>query len=131
MLSNASAKTISEALEEYLEAIYSLSLERPEVRITDVSLKLGLSKPSVNRAVNALKNAGLVYHEPYGDVILTPYGEQKGKECHQKHNAIARFFSEVLNMTKEAAEKEACKIEHSLSLDTIDKMENYMQIGGF
>ncbi|MDD6763303.1 MAG: metal-dependent transcriptional regulator [Clostridiales bacterium] len=117
---------ISEAMEEYLEAIYTLSLDKPAVRITDIAIYLGLSKPSVNRAVNSLKRAGLVEHEPYGDIILTPYGATKGEECYCKHKSIVKFLIEVLRLERDAAEHEACKIEHSLSRNTVDKMVTYM-----
>lgn len=117
---------ISEALEDYLEAIYTLSLEKSAVRITDIAIHLGLSKPSVNRAVNALMKAGMVEHEPYGDVLLTPSGFEKGKKCYIKHQSITKFFVEILNLEHETAEIEACKIEHSLSSNTVDKMISYM-----
>lgn len=126
MIRKSIINEISESLEDYLETIYALSLVHDEIRITDIAHQLGISKPSVNRAVNSLKNAGLVDHEPYGDIILTEYGLEKGRECYQKHLSITKFFIEVLDMEQDAAETEACKIEHSLSPNTVDKMENYM-----
>lgn len=48
---------ISNALGEYLSAVYELSESKPSVRITDVALYMNISKPSVNRAMNSLKNS--------------------------------------------------------------------------
>lgn len=117
---------ISEALEDYLEAIYVFSQNKPSVRITDIALHLGLSKPSVNRAVNSLKNRGLVMHEPYGDIILTEKGLNLGYELYSRHKMIKKFLVKVLNLTHDDAEREACRIEHNISKNTVDKMVTFM-----
>ena len=50
---------ISASLEDYLEMIFILHRKGGEVRVTDIASSLKVSKPSVNRAVGALKEAGL------------------------------------------------------------------------
>ena len=57
---------LTPSLENYLESIYFLQLKNGEVRITDIAYELNVSKPSVNRAINTLKDAKLVQHEHYG-----------------------------------------------------------------
>lgn len=118
---------LTEALEEYLGAIYTLSADRSAVRITDIALKLGISKPSVNRAVNSLRHAGFVSHEPYGDIYLTEKGETYGRRVYGRHCQIKRFLVNVLNISPEEAEREACLIEHDLSQNTVDKMVSFME----
>lgn len=118
---------ISEALEDYLEAIYIFSQKKPSVRITDIALSLGISKPSVNRAVNTLKNQGLVTHEPYGDVILTEKGREMGLCLYTRRKMIKKFLISVLDLTHDDAEKEACQIEHNISKSTVDKMISFME----
>ena len=44
------------SLEDYLEAIYMLEKSNERVRITDIAVKIKLSKPSANKAINLLKN---------------------------------------------------------------------------
>ncbi len=118
---------ISEALEDYLEAIYSFSKKNSSVRITDIALCMGISKPSVNRAVNTLKKRGLVTHEPYGDVILTEKGLALGSSLYNRRNMIKKFLVSVLSLTHDDAEKEACQIEHNISDSTLDKMASFME----
>lgn len=118
---------ISEALEDYLEAIYIFSKKKASVRITDIALYLGISKPSVNRAVNTLKKQGLVSHEPYGDIILTEKGRKLGYELYGRHKMITKFLVNVLHLSYEDAEKEACQIEHNISQSTVDKMVSFME----
>lgn len=118
---------ISEALEDYLEAIYLFSQKKSSVRITDIAAHLGLSKPSVNRAVNTLKKQGLVSHEPYGDVILTEKGRALGYDLYGRHKMIKKFLINVLHLSLDEAEKEACQIEHNISQSTVDKMVSFME----
>lgn len=124
---NTENALISESLEDYLEAIYTLAVRKSNVRITDIAIHLNISKPSVNRAVNSLKKVGLVNHEPYGDIYLTDEGMEWGKKCYDKHIIITKFFVDVLKLEPQLAETEANKIEHSISMNTVDSMIKYME----
>lgn len=118
--------SISSALEDYLEAIYTISKTKQNVRITDIALHLGISKPSVNRAVNTLKKQGLVIHEPYSDIALTERGREMGETVSRRHILIKRFLIKALCLSEEDAEKEAARIEHGISRNTVDKIEKFM-----
>ena len=126
-MSQTTTLRLSEALEEYLEAIYTLSAQNKSVRITDIALKLGFSKPSVNRAVNLLKNAGFVSHKPYCDIELTQSGMLYGDRVYGRHSQIKKFLINVLNINPDDAEKEAVLIEHGISQNTVDSMVTYME----
>ena len=118
--------SISSALSDYLEAIYVLSLKFPAVRITDVAKKLGISKPSANRAVKSLKQEGYVLHEPYGDIILTQKGNDFGKAAYAKRITVKKFLTDVLGIDEEEANREACMIVHTMSEETLERLEKYM-----
>ena len=122
--------SISSTLGYYLETIYSMSQKQPAVRITDISMCLGISKPSVNRAVNALKSRGLVSHEPYGDIFLTDKGRSLGGSMYGRHRQIRRFLMNVLKMNETDADAEAYNIAHNISQNTVDKMVSFMEMGG-
>ena len=58
---------LGESLEDYLETL--LILEKTgKIRCVDVASKLKVSKPSVNKAMNVLKEKGYVHQESYGDI---------------------------------------------------------------
>lgn len=118
---------LSGALADYLEAIYMLSHTQSNVRITDIALRMGISKPSVNRAVNSLKRQGLVSHEPYGDITLTEKGKSIGESVNRRHCMIKNFLINVLSVKEDDAENEARRIEHNISQNTVDKMESFME----
>jgi len=118
---------LTPSLENYLESIYFLQLKNGEVRITDIAYDLKVSKPSVNRAINTLKDANLVKHEHYGVLTLTEEGKRIAKDVAGRHELLKRFLTEVLKIDEETAEKEACAMEHVVSSDTLEKLENFLK----
>lgn len=48
------------------------------IRVTDVAMKMNCSKPSVNKAINHLKEEKLVNYESYGTIELT---DERRKTC--------------------------------------------------
>ena len=118
-------RKLTDSLEDYLEAIYILEKSNQRVRITDIAVKLKLSKPSVNKAINLLKGSGLVDHEKYGNIILTEEGRKVAKEIYYMHNTLKEFLINELNIAPEVAELEACGIEHVISKDSLNKLIEY------
>ncbi|MBQ7574714.1 MAG: metal-dependent transcriptional regulator [Clostridia bacterium] len=119
--------TISNTMDTYLETIYILSEEKPFVRTTDISNYLNISKPSVNRAINTLKENGYVTHENYGDIFLTDAGRKIGYEVFKRHHIIKKFLVCVLHIPMEQADKEAISIEHGIGDNTVYKMSQYLK----
>lgn len=115
------------SLEDYLEAIYFLTKLNSNVRVTDLADYLSLSKPSVNRAVNILKEKTLVEHETYGLLKLTHDGLKIAEGIAFRHATIKKFLHELILVDKDRAELEACSIEHSLSDDTVHKLAQYLK----
>jgi Mn-dependent DtxR family transcriptional regulator len=119
---------LSPSLEDYLEAIYNLQqMDGNAVRLTDVAQHLSVSKASVNRAIGSLKNSGLVLHEHYGTLSLTPNGKLQAKDIYRRHTVLRAFLIDNLGVDPVRAEKEACMMEHSLSMSTIDKWVLFLE----
>lgn len=115
---------LGESLEDYLETIVILS-EKGKVRSIDVAKLMNVSKPSVNKAMNVLKEKGLIEQEAYGDIRLTPSGKEMADMIFNRHKTIRTFLSEILEVSSENAEKDACKIEHIISEETFNKIANF------
>ena len=119
---------LTASLENYLKAIHSLEqAESKSVRLTDISRKLSVTKTSVNRAVGTLKQHGLVNHEHYGTVSLTPKGKRYAENVQRGHIVLRAFLTCVLGVEPDIADREACMLEHYLSISTIDKCEHFMK----
>ncbi len=117
---------VSASLENYLEVIYELTDTCGKVRVTDLALRTGVSKPSVNKAISILKAEGLILHEKYGALELTEKGILIAKELTKSHMILKSFLKDVLGVEEDVADTEACTIEHCLSKDTIIKLEKFL-----
>lgn len=123
-------ENMTSSLEDYLEAVFVLSTKIENVRVTDIAEFLGVSKPSVNRAVNTLTQNGYLEHETYGSITITPMGESYAANVLRRHKLIKQFLVDTLGVDEENAEKDACKMEHVMSSVTIDKLYEYLERQG-
>lgn len=121
-------KTMTASAEDYLEAIFILSRQggNAHVRVTDLAAFLSVSKPSVTHAVGTLKEKGLLEHEAYGSIRLTPAGESCAANVLRRHKMIERFLMHI-GVSAENAEADACRMEHILSAETMEKMYAYLE----
>ncbi len=115
------------SLEDYLEAVFVLSGNSGEVRLTDIAANLGVSKPSANRAVNTLTQNGFLKHETYGAITLTPEGETYAASVLHRHKLLKHFLNGTLGVNEATAEEDACKMEHVMSAETIEKLYDYLE----
>lgn len=118
---------LSPSLENYIETLFFLNDSSGNVRVTDLATKMKVSKASVNKAINQLKELGLVNHAHYGSISLTDDGLFLAKEIANRHNILFDFLKKI-GVSEDQAEDEACIIEHLLSIDTIKKIEEFSKI---
>jgi DtxR family Mn-dependent transcriptional regulator len=112
---------MTQSLEDYLEMVSFLS-DEGEVRVTDIASRLGVSKPSVLTALKSLEDQGLLEHERYRTVTLTRKGALLAADIRERHSFLTIFLRDVLGVSAETAEKDACKMEHFLSEETLKKI---------
>lgn len=119
---------VSKSSEDYLEAIVMIggTTEHP-VRSVDVANKLGVSKASVNKAVQALKEKKLLDQPYYGDITLTEEGYEYGNAVLERHELLFSFFTKVLGIPEDRADEEACIMEHAISDDSFEKWASYIK----
>jgi DtxR family Mn-dependent transcriptional regulator len=117
---------MTQSLEDYLEMVSFLA-DDGEVRVTDIAARLGVSKPSVLTALKTLEEQGLLEHERYRTVSLTKKGVQQAAEIRERHSFLTTFLHELVGVSLETAEKDACKMEHLLSEETLKKMKALMR----
>lgn len=117
---------ISKALEEYLKTMYVLKKQNGNIRVTDIANKMQCTKPSVNKALNNLKEEKLINYETYGTIELTEKGEDLAKKILEAYDIIYVFFKDVLNLEDDTAKKEAEKVKSSIDDETINKLAKYV-----
>lgn len=105
---------LSASLEDYLETIHEIAEAKGAARPKDIANKLDVRPASVTGALRQLAEKKLVNYAPYDVVTLTAGGKRIAREVQRKHNALFRFFTNVLDITDPEAEEFACKMEHSI-----------------
>ncbi|HEX55078.1 MAG: metal-dependent transcriptional regulator [Candidatus Altiarchaeales archaeon] len=116
----------SKSVEDYLEAIYNITERKGYARTKDISRELDVRPPSVTEMLKKLDNIGLVNYERYGGVTLTKEGERIAKVVKTRHDAIKEFLS-ILLISEKTAERDACKLEHDLSPETIEQLTKFVK----
>lgn len=116
---------LSESLEDYLEAIYNEIKLKGEAKVTDISNILNVKKASVTGALINLKNKGLINYEPYSSITLTKLGEKHAVEIIERHTVMCEFLENILNLPKEEAIENACKMEHIMSETMFCRMTKF------
>lgn len=118
--------TMTQSLEDYLEAIYMLIADGKPAQVRDVALMLSVKMPSVVKAIRELKKMELVTQEPYANIELTAKGMRLAKHVLNRHTLIRSFLMK-LGVNRKTADKDACLMEHILSAETIDKIRTYTE----
>ena len=113
---------LSPQMEDYLEAILALCGEHGVARVKDISLRLGVTSPSVVGAIRGLKRRELVQQEPYGFVRLTAQGEEAARSVAHRHQVLTDFLENILGLEHELAARDACRIEHAVSPETTERL---------
>ena len=117
---------ISKALEEYLKTMYVIQIQNKEIRVTDIANQMNISKASVNKAINNLKENGLVYYETYGKIELTEKGTDLAKKILEAYDISYIFFKDVIGLDEEASKREAEKIKLTMEDNTINNLAKYV-----
>ena len=117
--------SIHESGEMYLETIHILQEKNGSVRSVDISEHMGYSKPSVSRAVGLLKSGGYITVSKEGFITLTETGTQRAQKIYARHTLLTQVLT-MLGVSKETADEDACKIEHAISDETFQALQNYV-----
>ncbi len=120
------SETITSSMEDYLECIYHLSLKKGYTRIRDIAKAAGVKKASVTQIIHKLSKIGLVDHEHYGYVELTPKGEEIAKRVVRTHEILVKFIHGVLGVDRSKAEEDACRLEHHISEETLSRFVTFL-----
>ena len=117
---------LTSSMEDYLETINLLEAKQGVARVTDISETLNVKKPSVTSAINNLSEKGLITHAKYGYIKCTIEGKKIAKDIQKKHNTLSRFLSGILGVSSRLAAEDACKLEHSISSKTFERLTKFV-----
>lgn len=117
---------LSATAQDYVKVVWNAT-EWSDAPVTTKRLaeRLGVSAPTVSENVRKLVAAGLLDHEPYGAITLTPEGESRALDMVRRHRLIETFLVTQLGYGWDEVHDEAEVLEHACSprmIDAIDRM---------
>jgi DtxR family transcriptional regulator, Mn-dependent transcriptional regulator len=112
----------AESIEEYLEAVYRLEHEGPGVTTSGLASMLGVAPASVSGMLKKLDKDGYVEYVARGEVKLTRKGLEVGNRVLRRHRLAERLLTDVLGMSWDEVNAEACMLEHAISERVEDRL---------
>lgn len=118
---------VSHSVAHYLMAVDRLRSSNGYARVTDVAGLLNISRGAASLALTQLKDRGLVKEDPNRFLLLTDEGERLARQIESNFVLLARFLRDVLGVSAETAEEDACKMEHLLSHSSSQGLLRFLQ----
>lgn len=115
----------NESSENYLETIFTLSHKLPVVRSIDIVHELNFTKASVSIAMKSLRENGHIIVSDEGYITLTDSGLSIAKMIYERHTILTNWLV-GLGVPTDIASKDACRIEHVISEESINAIKRTM-----
>jgi DtxR family Mn-dependent transcriptional regulator len=117
---------LSQAIEDYLKAIHFLHLSEKKVSTSAIAERLDVAQASVTGMIKKLAEMKLVEHSPYHGVELTAAGEKIALEIIRHHRLLELYLAEAMGYTWDKVHDEAEKLEHVISEEFEDKIDEFL-----
>ena len=119
--------TLTSSMENYLKTVFILYRKQGYARCVDISEYMGVTMPSVSRAVKELIKAEYLIKEANGTLSLTMEGKKIAENVYERHC----FFREKLlaaGVDLQTAERDACRMEHGISEESFRKVKKTQKL---
>lgn len=116
----------SEAIEDFLKAVYLLQQDYPRVPTSVLAEALNITAPSTTEMAKKLAKAKLINHKPYQGVQLTPAGERIALEIVRNHRLLELFLVRALEYSWDEVHEEAERLEHAVSERLAERITEFL-----
>ena len=124
-MSELQVSHLSPSAQNYLKVIWGLGeWSTSPVTTTMISGKLNVSKPAVSSALRRLVEDGLVVHDPYRAVELTPVGRRLALAMVRRHRLIETYLAKELGYGPHEVHDEAEVLEHAVSDEFMTRIDS-------
>ena len=115
---------LTSVAQDYLKVVWAAG-EWSTAPVTTKRLaeRLGVGAPTVSETVRRLCDQGLLRHEPYGAVELTPRGRAHAVAMVRRHRLIETFLVRELGYGWDEVHDEAEVLEHAVSERFVDRVD--------
>jgi len=115
---------LSQSVEDYLKAIYELTISKDITSTSEIAERLTVSPASVTsmlKKIAGFRPELIIYHKSRG-VQLTVEGKQCALKKIRQHRLVEQFLVEILGYSWDEVHDEAEILEHVIS----EKLENHI-----
>lgn len=112
----------SQAMQDYLKAIYKLQEQGGAVSTSALAEAMGVAAASATGMVKKLASLKLVRHHPYQGVVLSKAGEKMALEVIRHHRLLELYLAEALGYSWDKVHEEAERLEHVISEEFEEKI---------
>ena len=119
---------LTSSMEDYLEAVLIPHQKHGSVCGVDIAVHLGVTKPSVSRAVKELSKSEYIVKNTDGTLSLTDSGLQIATQIYEKHQFFTRQLIEA-GVPQDIAAQDACRLEHVISETSFQKLKEAAFLG--
>ncbi|MBR5304766.1 MAG: metal-dependent transcriptional regulator [Candidatus Gastranaerophilales bacterium] len=117
---------ITSSLEDYLEYIHNKIAQDKAIKAIDIANRFNVSRSTISEALIRLADLDLIIYEGRRGIKITQKGIEQAKKTIKKHDVLSSFFAKILKIDSALADKNACKIEHVIDDELIEKMNEYI-----
>ena len=117
---------MNRSVEDYIKIILTLGGDKRYVGTVEVAKQLGIKAPSVTQMFKKLNELGLVTYKPRIGVKLSDKGFHEAVKVLRRNLIFKVFLAEVLGLSDDEAEKEACKLEHVVTDEVLERLLEFI-----
>lgn len=113
---------LSQAIEDYLKAIYTLAQRERPVTTTGLAAHMKVAPASVTNMIKRLARLRLLRHTPYHGVELSEAGVKVALEVIRHHRLLELYLTRHLGLSLDRVHGEADRLEHVISEDLEERI---------
>jgi DtxR family Mn-dependent transcriptional regulator len=120
-------KNLSRTVEDYLEAILNVTIQKGYARTGDVAKELCLAPSSVVEVFKKLDAMGFVEYRKYEGVVFKQKGREMAECIKYRHDTLREFLM-MATVPADIAAEDACYMEHELHPVTIRCIRSFIEV---
>ena len=108
---------ITASRENYLRTILQIEQSKGCVHASDVAAAMNVSRPSVSRAINLLRQENYILVDGDRNISFTPFGLSAALQVQERYQIFYRFFLSI-GVPEDTACLDAGRMEHAISRES-------------
>lgn len=120
---SAGGLALTRVAEDYVKAIWSAEEWGGDpITAKQLATRFGITAATVSATLKRLAEQGLLTHQAYGPIALTPAGRRHALTMVRRHRLLETFLAQVLHYEWTEVHEEAEELEHAASDRLIERI---------